>query len=275
MQTTSFQTIDGLRIHANIWLPETPPKAVILLVHGVGEHSGRYPHVAEAFNRAGYAVYAFDHRGHGKSEGLRDYFESFAHPAGDVATYYHTIRERHPDTPIFVYGHSMGALISQIFLLEHQDEINGWVATGSPLTIDQKQPPFVLQAGSVLRNIIPKVRVMPLGAKGVSRDEKIVEDYEQDELNSNKLLRVRMAVDIALAARDLRAKLPQITLPLLAMHGEADPIAPAQGSHILYEKAASTDKTLKVYPGLYHEIHNEPEQETVFRDIVDWLDERL
>lgn len=270
--TGNFKTADGLTIYTQNWLPESEPKAIVLIAHGLGEHSDRYVHVANHLIQLGYAVYTLDHRGHGRSEGLRVYFEDFQHPVNDLKAYFDAIKQTYPDKKIFLYGHSMGSLISLYFTLRYQSELAGLIISGTPLTIDMPYPSFVLNVLHRLDGRFPQMPLAGLSAKGVSRDKAIVTAYEKDPLVANSRVRVRMTYQMAASARELRGLVDQITLPLLVLHGTADRVCPVSGGKRLYEDAQSTDKTLKLYEGLYHEVHNEPEQETVLADVSNWLE---
>ena len=270
----SFQTPDGITIQTVSWLPEHPPKGVILLVHGLDEHSGRYAHVAQALNRAGYAVYAVDHRGHGQSGGTRGHFSTINQPVDDLEIYYHQIKALHGDTPFFVYGHSMGALISLLFVQRHQNALAGWISQGTPINTDTTQSALLIQIAKFLNKVIPKLRLVPLDTAGLSHDPAVIAAYKADPLNHNGAHRVSILSSIIFGGQAARQNLQNIRLPLLVLHGQDDSICPVSGSELLYQQAASTDKTLKIYAGLRHEIHNEKEQEQVFSDIVAWLDVR-
>lgn len=272
--TGSFTTPDGLSIYTQNWLPADEPKAIVLIAHGLGEHSDRYVHVGNALTQRGYGVYTLDHRGHGRSEGLRVYFDNFQNPVDDLKLYFDSIRAQHPGKDIFLYGHSMGSLISLYFTLRYQSELAGLIISGTPLTIDQPYPQFALKALGFLDTRFPQMPLAALSARGVSRDKAIVTAYEKDPLVANSRVRVRMTYQMASSARELRGKVQDITLPLLVLHGTADPICPVSGGKLLYQTVQSPDKTLKLYEGLYHEVHNEPEQETVLADVGKWLESR-
>ena len=273
--TGSFQNADSLNIHTIQWLPTASPKAIIVIVHGIAEHSGRYRHVAEYLAENGYAVYSLDHRGHGRSGGQpRSYFDSFDQPVADLKQYVDAIAQEHPGAKIFLYGHSMGAFISLNFAMRYQDRLAGLITSGSPLTIDTTVPRFMMAIGNILVRIAPRLPLIKLDLQAISRDQAVIDAYNADPLIDQTPVRVRMAVSYNNALKRLRASLSELTLPLLLLHGSADTLAPVSGSEIIYEKAGSTDKTLKIYEGLYHEVHNESEQAAVLQNAVHWLDAR-
>jgi len=269
-----FQASDGLYIHAESWLPDGDAKAIVVIVHGIGEHIGRYRHVADHLTQQGYAVYGLDHRTHGKSDGEpRVYITDFAQVVADLKRYVDQIAQ--PNKKIFLYGHSMGSFISLNFLLRYQQDFDGFISSGCPIMIDTQFPSIVAQIGNILNAFVPTLPLIPLELDAISRDPAVVKAYMSDPLVHAGRVRVRMAVGYNNALLPLRERLSQLRLPMLILHGGEDKTAPVSGSQLLHEKAASPDKTLKIYPGLYHEIHNEPEQAIVLNDITTWLDEHL
>ncbi len=271
---SGFQTANGLRIHTESWLPDGDAKAVVVIVHGIGEHIGRYNHVALYLAQQGYAVYGLDHRTHGKSGGEpRVYITDFDPIVEDLKKYIGTIDQ--PGKKLFLYGHSMGSFIGLNYLLKYQIGTAGYISTGCPIMIDGQFPPLVAQIGNLLNLFVPTLPLIPLELEGVSRDPAIVAAYKADPLVHANRVRVRMAVGYNNALKPLRQRLSELRLPMLILHGGADKIAPVTGSQLLYEKISSSDKTLKIYPGLYHEIHNEPEQNLVLSDILAWLNAHL
>lgn len=275
-QTAAVTTADGLRLHVAVWLPDDTPQGIVLLVHGVAEHAGRYPHVARRLTQAGCAVYAPDHRTHGRSAGQpRVYITDFHQAAADLLPVLALAQREHPGLPAFIYGHSMGSFLSTLFALEHQDALSGFVSSGAPLLIDTIVPPLLVTAAGLLAALTPHLPVVDLHLSAISRDPAVVAAYQADPYCVPEKIKAGMGYAYLQALRPARSRLAELRLPLLALHGAADKIAPASGSELLYSAAASADKTLKLYPGLYHEIHNESEQAQVLDDIAAWLAARL
>ncbi|MBZ0291765.1 MAG: lysophospholipase [Anaerolineae bacterium] len=267
-------TPDGLRLHTIRWLPDHDEiRAVVLLVHGINEHSGRYTHVAQALTDQHYAVYALDHRGHGRSEGPRVFFPRFEYAVNDQEIYFEQVRATNPGRPIFVYGHSMGALIAPQLTLRRQADIAGLIITGTPLALESKQLPLMVWLGGTLEKFIPHFKLPGISSANLTRDTTRVEAFDRDPLNHHGGIPVRSAYQLIEQSRLVRQQLHLIELPLLVMHGTDDPICPSSGSQIAYDQASSADKSLKFYPGMYHEIHNEIGKEQVLTDIVTWLDQ--
>jgi alpha-beta hydrolase superfamily lysophospholipase len=274
--TSSFKTPNRLQIHSESWLPDSHPKgtkAVVILVHGLADHIGRYPHVAQYLVEHGYAVYGLDHRGHGRSDGLRTYFDDINEAVADLKTYFDGVKAANAGLKIFLYGHSMGSLIALLFALQYQDQLAGVIASGATLNSDTAVSPVMLVLSGILDRLIPKQAVVPpLSSSTLSRDPGVVKAYDNDKLVNRGALRVRMGKTIIDGGRYVRDHAAELRLPMLIMHGSADQLVPPSGSEVLYQRASSKDKTLKMYPGLYHEIHNEPEQKIVLADVAAWLD---
>ncbi len=245
---------------------------MIVLVHGIAEHSGRYGHVAEAFVNADFAVYAYDHRAHGKSEGEpRTYFASFDLAVADLAVYIEIVRQENPTKKIFVYGHSMGSLISNLYVLRNQDKIAGWISSGSPLTVDKSLPAPIVMILSAIGAIAPTLRLAKIDPKDLTHDENIVNAYITDPLGDSKPTRLGMARGIISNSHVVIGQLPNLKMPILLLHGGSDKICPPSASPLIHEKAGSKDKTLKIYDGLYHEIHNEPYYGRIMTDVIEWI----
>jgi lysophospholipase len=272
--TSSFRTSDGVNIHTVSWLPESS-SATVVIVHGLAEHSGRYAHVAARLNAAGCAVYSLDHRGHGKSDGLRAYFEDFDQPVNDLKQYIDTVKVAQPGRKLFIYGHSLGSLITLAYALRHGRDLAGLVISGTPLEVESSQPRALIQIGDLLNSMVPKMGITKLDSKGLTHDMAVVQAYDSDPLVYRGAVRVRMAHHIIQVSRMIKAQAAQLTMPLLLIHGEADPICPVAGSRTLHGAAGASDKTLKIYPGLFHEIHNEAQQGAVLDDVAAWLTARL
>ncbi len=271
-QTGSFTGLENTPIFTQAWLPDGAPRAVVLLVHGYAEHSGRYAHVGAALSARGYAVYALDHRGHGQSGGERVQVRDFDEYVADLHTYYERVTAEQPGVPVFVYGHSMGSLIALLFALRYQDHLAGLITTGTAL---KPAATNAALAGVVhlLARWWPASQIVPaLAAGGISRDPEVVRRYDADPLVPRTRLKLGWTAAFTHAAHRCQAGLPALRLPYLALHGGADPITLPEGAALVRAASGSPDTTVKVYDGLRHEIHNEPEQDQVFADVLAWLD---
>jgi alpha-beta hydrolase superfamily lysophospholipase len=276
IQTGTATTPDGLTLHTFEALPDGQPKAVVYLVHGIGEHTGRYLHVIAHLKAHGYAVYGHDHRHHGRSTGEpRVGFRTFDGTVEDLKRRIDNVRALHPSLKLFVYGHSMGSLISTLTLIKYPSAADGFVSSGSPLRVDSALPAAVRPLVLALANVLPNLPLGPIDLSTLSRDPQVIEAYRSDPLNVLKPTTLATAALFGRALPPARANLGRITMPVLVLHGDKDTLTPPAGSQTLYDGVGATDKTLKFYPGLLHEIHNEPEQAEVLADITTWLDAHL
>lgn len=271
-------TFPGCRsraIYFQIWSPEQPPKAVILLAHGAGEHCNRYRHVAAFFTERGYVVAALDHNGHGHSQGVPGHVTAFDDYLEDLRTLQNKATGQFSGVPLFLLGHSLGGLIAARYLLEYQKDFNGGILSGPAVMTALEPPAMQMLLIRTLAVLWPTLGVLQLDAAGVSRDPAVVLDYEQDPLVHHGKMSVRKLRELFATMKEVQSRAGQITLPMLVMHGEQDTMAAPEGSKFLDSAMGSTDKTLKLYPELFHEILNEPEQREVMDEIYRWCEQRL
>jgi alpha-beta hydrolase superfamily lysophospholipase len=247
-----FRNAQNLQIYHQSWLPEDEPTAVLMLIHGLAEHSGRYSNVVNHFVPMGYAIYSHDHIGHGKSEGTRLYVERFQDFLNPLKTYYEMIASRHPGKPIFLAGHSMGGLISATYLLDHQDSFTGAILSGPSVKAPDHISPAIITAGKFLSKVIPKFGLMQLESDGISRDPAVVQAYIRDPLVSTRKMTARLAAELLNAMNRIALEANKISLPILIVHGGSDKLVEPEGSRLFYNRIQSTDKTIRIYDGLYH-----------------------
>ncbi len=264
----------GQRIFWQTWSPEGAPGAVVVIVHGASEHSGRYDYVARALVDDGYAVYALDHRGHGRSDGPRAVIDRLARAVADVDRLVAQVRAEHPDLPIAMLGHSMGGTVALGYAIRHQEHLTGLVLSG-PLAALEAAPAPLRIAGRLLSAVAPTLPLVAIDANLVSRDPEVVRDYVSDPLNHHGKLPARTVDELVRAIDDFPEAVATITLPTLILYGTEDGLSPPAGAQMLQARIASADKTTIAYPGLFHEILNEPERDAVLTDIRGWLAERL
>jgi alpha-beta hydrolase superfamily lysophospholipase len=270
-----FKGVRETNIYYQSWLPESEPRAVLLIVHGLAEHSGRYENVINHFVPLGYAAYGIDHIGHGKSEGTRVYVERFDDYTNTLKVYFDKIRVWQPGKPIFLVGHSMGGLISAVYLLAHQAELAGAVLSGPAVKIPSHVTPPILFVGKILSALIPKFGLLALEADGVSRDPAVVQAYVSDPLVYRGKMTARLAAEMLEAMQTIRDQAARITLPIMIVQGSADRLVNPAGAQMLYDAVSSADKEIRIYDGFYHEVFNEPEHDRVLHDIELWLEARL
>lgn len=252
------------------WSPPSPT-AVILLAHGAGEHGGRYQAFAEYFCARGIAVLAPDHRGHGESPGARAHITRFSDYFAPLDVLLEQIRREYPGLPVFLVGHSMGGLIAARYLLSRQDSFAGAVLSAPALEVPVPPSRIAIMVNRLIALVWPTLGVMQLDAAGVSRDPQVVANYRADPRVHSGRFSARLVTELFAAMQDVASRRRGIRLPLLVMHGDADVMTAVEGSRHLAEDVGSSDVTLKIYPGLYHEIFNEPERETVLADLNAWL----
>jgi alpha-beta hydrolase superfamily lysophospholipase len=270
-----FKGVRDANIYYQGWLPEGEPKAVLLIVHGLGEHSGRYGNVVNHFVPLGYAVYGIDHFGHGKSDGERVYVKRFEDYTNTLEVYFDKIRGSQPGKPIFLVGHSMGGLIGAVYLLDHQSELAGAVLSGPAVKIPSDVTPATIFVGKILSSLIPKFGLLALDATGVSRDPAVVQAYINDPLVHRGKMTARLAAEMLKAMQTISGQAARITLPILILQGSADRLVNPGGAQMLYDAVSSVDKEIRIYDGFYHEVFNEPEHDKVLRDVEVWLEAHL
>jgi len=269
----TFDAADGRRLYERRWLPDGTERAHIAIVHGYAEHSGRYAYTGAALARRGYAVHALDLRGHGRSDGTRAYVRSFDEYLLDVRAFLARVDERAGGRPVFLLGHSMGGAIVALLLAVGHPALRGALLSGAAIS-SEGTPRIVRAIIALLGRIAPRLPLVKLKAADVSRDPAVVEQYDTDPLVYHGRVRAGLAAAMSRGIRRIERDAPSITLPLLIMHGTADALANPAGSIALHERAGTSDKTLKLYDGLAHEILNEPEKDRVIADIASWLDAR-
>jgi len=267
----NVEGVGGVPLHTQAWLPETAPSAVIVLAHGLGEHSSRYRHLAERLVADGRAVYAVDHRGHGRSGGPRANIERFAHVVSDFCTFAGRASRQHPDTPLFLFGHSMGGAIAFASAVRLQDSLSGLVLSGPALAAGDAVPAFQFAIARALSFVAPNTGAMKLPAAAVSRDPAVVRAYEADPLVMHDSVPARTLVELLQAMTSFPALAKQLRLPVLIQHGTADLLVPLAAAREVHQAIAAQHRTFRPYEGLYHEIYNEPEREQVIGDLLKWL----
>lgn len=274
VNTGKIKTADGKKLFYRCW-PGKSNRPVLLFVHGLGEHSGRYRHPVAFFGRLGYTMYAYDQRGHGRSEGRRAYAERFARLLGDLEQVLGFIKKREGKKKVILVGHSFGGQVALTYASRHPNGISGLITSSANIRLRMPVPYLKKKVGRLLAYVIPTFTMNSgIEPSYVSHDPKEVEAFEKDPL-INKEITVRMA-DLMFDNQDrLLAIARQVKVPCLLMHGTEDPISDPKGSEDFYRACSVKDKQLKLYPGLYHELFNEIDKLTVFRDMREWIEARV
>lgn len=247
---------------------------MVILVHGIGEHSGRYPNVVAGLVPRGNAIYGFDHRGHGRSPGKRGHVGSWGEYREDVDAFVRLVRGLEPGRPLFLFAHSMGALIALDYLPTGQLVLAGAVISGAPIApVGVAKPTLVVLARILSRAWPTFVLRTQLDVEAISRDPEVVRAYRTDPLVHGRAT-ARWGAEGLAAVRRVRAHARRITLPVRFIHGGADRLNDATGLAPYVEQLSSTDKTVRIYPGAFHETHNDLDYETVVADVAAWIEDR-
>ena len=262
-----------LSLFIRSWRPAAKPRAVVAIVPGFNAHSGYYAWTAEQFTAHGLAAYAVDLRGRGHSDGERFYVQEFGEYVSDVATLIALVKLREPGLPIFLLGHSAGGVVSCMYTLDHQAELSGLICESFAHEIPA--PDFVLAVFKGLSHLAPHARILHLKNELFSRDPKAVQAMNDDPLIAHETQPTRTLAEMVRADERLRREFPQITLPVLILHGTADKATNPSGSQRFYDNAGSRDKTLKLYEGHFHDLLNDVDKEKVMADILGWIDQRI
>lgn len=270
-EESTFAGAAGVTLHTVDWLPDdsVPIVADVVLVHGYGEHSGRYAPVAEELTARGLRVAALDLRGHGRTTGIpRGDIDSFERMVDDVSAYVDSVAG---DRPLFVYGHSMGGLVA-VRLAERDDRrFAGMVITSAALEAAGSIPAPLVAVVNVVGRLAPNLRTIALDGDAISRVEEVRVDYDRDPLNYRGKLSAGVGREMNLAMASAHAEASRITCPLLVLHGTADALTAPGGSQRLVDNVSSKDVTHRTWEGAYHELHHEPERDEVIETIGDWL----
>ncbi len=269
------QTPDNLCIYYQLWLPEQSAKAVVCLVHGLGEHSGRYAHVAASLNNAGYALLGFDLRGHGKSDGPRGHTPAYDVLMTDIDLLLDEAAARYSGLPRFLYGHSLGGNLVLNHVLRRKPAIAGVIATSPAIRVAVPLPAFQVALAKVMNKVRPGLQMANgLALEGLARDPDVIRAYTSDPLVHNRIS-VRLALEMFEAGEWALAHAAEFPAPLLLVHGTKDMITSAKASEEFAAKAPEGRCTLRLWEGFYHETHNEPEKAEVISFMIDWLNRSL
>ncbi|MEM1271593.1 MAG: lysophospholipase [Bacteroidota bacterium] len=269
-----IRTTDGLLLYTRAWEPAGEVKGRVLLVHGYADHSGRFEHVASALNDVGLAVDAFDWRGHGRSEGPRAYVDAFQTWLDDLAVVYQAVRASAGQLPVFLMGHSGGGLQAAAFALRNRPDLAGVVLSSPALKISEDISPVLQRLSGVVARIAPTLKTVTLDASAVSRDSAVVQAYKADPLVYHEGTKAATGHAFIAGTKWVEQHAASFRYPLYVFHGSADRLTDPAGSKAFVAQASSSDKTLRIFEGLYHETMNEPEQAQVLAELQDWFRSR-
>jgi acylglycerol lipase len=264
---------DGVEIHVRAFPPVGRPRAAVVICHGVNSHGGQYLWPGAQFAAAGFAAFALDLRGRGKSDGARYYVDDVAQYVADVAAVIRLAKSRYPGLPVFLLGHSAGGVVSCTYALDHQAEIAGLVCESFAFKVPA--PDAVLAIIKGLSRVAPRLPVLRLKNEDFSRDAIAVRILNSDPLTLNEVQPAKTVAALVRANERLRREFPRITLPVLILHGTADRATMPSGSQFFYDTAGSKNKTLKLYDGHFHDLLNDVGKDGVLADIKAWIESRL
>ncbi|CAG0936560.1 acylglycerol lipase [Thermoflexales bacterium] len=279
-----FTTPDGTDIYTQAWLPDDAPssdapsngvpQAIMLIVHGLGDHSGRYGNYVDYFVPRGYALYGFDTRGHGRSSGVRGHVDRFDRYVEDLERRAAEARSDWPHAPLFVLAHSLGSLMGLSYARQHLDQLTGLIVTGTALKDALQLPVWKRQLATALSRVMPSLKMNNgIALSGLSHDPAVIAAYQADPV-THTWGTPRLATEAEVVRAQVRQSAPTWRVPTLMLHGGSDPICLKEGARQFAAQAPAGMVEYREYAGLYHEIHNEPEREQVFRDIEAWLHNR-
>lgn len=273
-QEDYFSGVDGTELYYQSWQPDEPAKAVLVITHGLGEHSGRYLNVVNALVPQGYAIYALDHRGYGRSPGQRGHINDWAEYREDLRRFVQMVQEREAGRPLFLLGHSMGGCIALDYAEHYPEGLQGVVAS-APAVGKLDMPTALAVMSKLLSTVWPTLSVSSgLDAAAISRDTAVVQAYQNDPLVHDKGT-PRLATELDKAAQETMARAGTFQPPLLLIHGDADRLVNVQNTRNFYTAVPHHDKKLIIYEGGYHESHNDLHKDQMLADLTTWLEEHL
>jgi alpha-beta hydrolase superfamily lysophospholipase len=273
MVEEDFQGSGGIQIHFRSWQPSGNPRAVVVICHGVNSHGGQYVWPSEQFAASGFAVYAVDLRGRGKSGGARFYVDDVAEYVGDVAKLIEIAKSRHAGLPVFLLGHSAGGVVSCTYALDRQSELAGLICESFAFRVPA--PGFALALIKGLSRIAPRLRVLKLKNEDFSRDPNAVRALNSDPLIAGEVQPAATVAALVRADERLEREFPKIKLPVFILHGTVDKATLPKGSQFFFDTVGSSDKTLKLYEGHYHDLLNDFGKENVIAEMIGWIDRHL
>jgi alpha-beta hydrolase superfamily lysophospholipase len=272
----TFAGAGGLPLYYQAWLPPDgqPKKAVLINLHGLGDHSGLYPTLASHFPGHGIALYAYDMRGNGRSPGQRAYLRGWHEYRGDLNAFLDRVRKWEGDLPVFVLGNSLGGLVVLDYALHYPAGLRGVIAAAPPLG-ELGVPPFLMALGRIMSRLFPRFSLeVGMDLSGLARDPAVVDTVLTDPLFHRRGT-ARLSTEVTAAIRRVQARAESFSAPLLILHGSADRMVPPDGSRSFFAKLDYSDRQFREYPGAYHGLFSDLNFEVVLRDVERWIEERI
>ncbi|MEA1976570.1 MAG: alpha/beta hydrolase [Chloroflexota bacterium] len=270
-----FEGMNGISLYSQYWLPEALPRAIIALVHGLGEHSGRYMNIVDPVVSNQYGVYGYDLRGHGNSPGQRGHIDSWMEYRTDLLNFIKMIKVQQSDSPIFLLGHSMGALIALDFILSENEKLAGAIISGASIDPSGVAKPHLVAIVRILSRIYPRFAIdLGLDIDAISRIPSVVTAYKEDPLVHGKVS-ARWGTESLSTLKSVKMQGENINIPILMIHGEADRLGSVEGAKKFFDQIRSDDKEFISYPGGYHELHHDLDAEKMLSDLLDWINRHV
>lgn len=273
-RTGTFTGRDGLALYYQAWLPASPPRATLINLHGLGDHSGLYPSIAAHFPVRNFAVYAYDMRGNGRSPGQRAYLRHWDEYRNDLHAFIQQVRIWQAGSPIFVLGHSLGGLVVLDYAIHFPAELSGVIAAAPPLG-RVGVPPLLMALGKVMSRIWPRFSLeVGMDLSGLSRDPAVIQTVLSDPLFHRRGT-ARLSTEVTAAIARVQSRARDLAVPLMILHGSADRMVPPDGSREFFQKVRHPIREFREYPGAYHGLFADWDQTRVLDDVERWLSVRL
>lgn len=272
-----FKVDEKISLFYREWAPKEGQDIVgkVVIVHGYGEHSGRYEHVAKALTDIGFKVYAFDHPGHGHSHGKKALVDDIKAFAVNIKHFVEYVKQDDEKVKVFILGHSMGGALSAIYASHFADDIAGVITTGAAIYPASRLKGIALKFIKFFALHFPQFPTVKLSTSTLSEDQAVIDNYEKDPLNYHGKVKFLTAISLSEIAEIIEEKGGNATVPILILHGAEDKLSEPAGSKFFYDKISSTDKEIKFFPEMKHEILNSPQKEKVLDTIKEWLLKRV
>jgi alpha-beta hydrolase superfamily lysophospholipase len=273
---SEFTTFDGSVLIVQKWIPNEI-KACVVIIHGLGEHSGRYEHIASQMMDNNCLVVAFDGRGHGKSDLPKPtaYIKNYKDYLKDIHEVMLRVKAEYQELPFFMIGHSMGGGMLAAYLLTYNPEVTGVILASSLLKIGEEVSKGLIFMSGILSGFIPKLPTIKVDVSKLSHDQEVVLQYQNDPLVYHSGVPARTGNELLKMMKFIELHVNKFSFPVLMIHGTRDMITPVNGTEQFFSKISSKDKACRLYPGLYHELFNETSKEEVLKDVMDWIKDRI
>jgi acylglycerol lipase len=275
LQTYTVTAADGVCLRVFAWTPSTAPtRGVVVITHGIRDYALRYDAFAKQLTAQGYAVYAQDLRGHAHSGGQRQRFDSMAQLVADTDLVVDAAQRAHPGAPVFAFGHSLGGLVTTQYALAYGGKLKGVVLSGAALQRPKSVGDFAAAAAKVVGAIGPGLKIVKVDDSEFSRDPQVMAQLAADPLVTHDNLPAATAAASIKGMAEVHARAAELRMPFLVMYGLDDKVNPTEGSDMLMQAISSSDKSLKTYPKVYHDMLHEPERDQIAADVIAWLNAR-